>query len=607
MKPAPPTFLSYSASGDVTAELVYANYGRLQDFEKLVASGISVSGKIVIVRYGKIFRGNKVEIAEKFGARACLIYSDPALDGYVQGPVYPDGPWKPASGVQRGTIWTGNGDPQTPGWPSMDLAPRVPVDELFFPNKTFGTPLSKIPALPLSYGDAEPLLRALGGLSSPSPSPSSICAFLSSSSSKQPLLMPSLGPGVFDSDWQGGLNFTYHIGPGPAQVRVFQEMNLTQAQIWNVIGKITGHVEPDRLVILGNHRDAWTFGGGDPSSGTATMLEVARGLGSLLERGWAPRRTLWLCSWDAEEYALVGSTEFAELHEKELMFSAVAYLNVDISAEGSPVFEAEGIPSLNGLVQSVVSEVPAPEGSPEPARFVKDLWEAGILMAQNMGTGSDYGSFIQHLGIPSVDIRFVSPEAGRFQSVYHSIYDDYRWMKKFGDPNFQFMKGIAQVWGMLAIRLSDALLLPFNFTDYGVQLLGQIPDLKKHATDSGLDLDFTNLETALGTLISAARQIDTTIATLDTNKISPLALRKLNDKLMLAERSFLFLQGFPGREWYRHVVWVTGLYDGYASVAFASIADAITQKNSDSAKFQVSFVSTVVLEVAQHLQGITDI
>lgn len=572
-KPAPPSYLGFSGSGDVTAELVYANYGQREDFVKLQESGINVSGKIVIVRYGKIFRGNKVLHAETYGASACIIYSDPVDDGFVRGEVYPNGPWRPASGVQRGTILTSIGDPLTPGWPSTDTAPRLNMSDVYDPKFTDGQPLSKIPSIPISYGDAEPLLRQLSGTPVP-------------------------------PEWQGGLNFTYHFGPGPARVRVRVKMNTTTAKIWNVIGKIVGSEEPDRMVIVGNHRDAWTFGAIDPSSGTSSLLEISRVFGTLLSQGWKPKRTIWLCSWDAEEFGLIGSSEFVELHEKRLFQQAIAYLNVDISVSGNPTLFAAGIPSLTDFFSKVISGIPVPPGSPKEAHSMYDLWESPkVLKGEFLGGGSDYAPFVQFLGIPSISIEFAKT-AGiiPYDGVYHSIYDTFRWSKKFADPEFQFSKSATQIIGSLVIQLCDSQILPFNFTSYGMELLTAVPNLEKLAEGAGMELDFHFLTNALNSMVSAGKFLENYISS-NRDKIlhSPLLLRQVNDKQIFAERNLLYLRGFSGRPSLRHVVYVSGLYNNYQSVPFSPVADAIAEGDGVLAQHQIQLLSVVIQQMADFL------
>lgn len=574
------TFLSYSASGNVTAPLVYANYGRLSDYEALTSKGVSVSGCVVIARYGQIFRGNIVSNAEYHGAVGVIIFSDPSDDGSGMGGVYPNAPgWRPPSGVQRGTIWNGNGDPLTPGYPSIDMSPRITMDQAHMNNYSYGTPLSRIPSLPIGYGDAYPLLKSLIG----APLPNA-------------------------TTWQGGLNFTYMVGPGPVQVNLRVALDTSRRDIWNVVGRIPGSVEPDRVVVLGNHRDAWTFGAGDPNSGSATLLEVANGFGQLLASGWTPRRSIVLCSWDAEEYALIGSVEHTELHEKELMSGAIAYLNVDVGVSTIDTLAIMGVPSMAAMVRSATQSVPAPQSVfPGASLYTMCQWSQGgagnsgggitpMLNAGGMGTGSDYGGFMQHLGVPALDLRFES-DPNSYSGVYHSNYDSFTWLTSpWSDPNFVFHAALCNVWGVIAMRLADTPLLPFAFTEYAQTLQGDIQQLQAQfppAPAPAPSLNFTDLLVASNTMVATSQRLDAALLAMGAGtddagtSLTDLQLRMWNDKLMLAERSFLWLQGVPGREWYRHLVWVAGLYDVYGSTAFSTISDAMAVNDYTDAQIQI--------------------
>src|SRR5687767_3283666 len=440
-----PPFNGYSPSGDVTAPLVYVNYGLPPDYEALKKIGVDVKGKIAIARYGNSFRGVKAKVAEDQGAIGLIIYSDPADDGYSQGDVYPKGPWRPVSSAQRGSVqylFKAPGDPLTPGKPSVPGVPRLKMEE--------ATNLTRIPVQPISYGDAKRLLEPLGGPVRP-------------------------------RGFQGGLPFPYHVG-GTDSVRVHlkTEMDYQVRKIWNVISRIDGNEEKDRWVIMGNHRDAWTFGAVDPNSGSTAMLEAGRGFGELLKSGWKPRRTILMCSWDGEEYGLLGSTEWAEHHAGELKEKAVAYINMD-SAVSGPNFGASSVPSLWRLVRGATRDIKHPNGksvyqewqdrareeSSEPditsatAGTDTPIAEARIGA---LGSGSDYTPFLQHLGITSIDMGF-----GGDYGVYHSAYDSFYWMATHGDPGFKYHVLAAQLWGTVTLRLANAPGLPFNYRDYALQ------------------------------------------------------------------------------------------------------------------------------------------
>src|SRR5690242_15473739 len=409
-----PAFNGYSPSGDVEAEVVYANYGRPEDFQRLKELGVDVRGKIVLVRYGENFRGVKVYMAQETAAAGMLIYSDPMDDGYFRGDVYPKGPWRPDTSVQRGTIEYGfehPGDPTTPGFAST---PDLPDAKRVKPEDSPDMP--KVPTTPLSYRDATPILQNLGGPESP-------------------------------RDWQGALPFTYHVGPGPVRIKLHLKHNYGYCTIWDVIGRVRGSRWPDELVIAGSHRDAWAYGAVDPISGTVAMLEAARGIGQLLKTGWRPKRTIIFSSWDAEEQGLIGSTEWLEQHENELA-GAVAYFNTDTGAAG-PNFRASAVPSLRPFLRDITKVVPSPKGG-----MLYDVWRAAnrrINAGANtsnepqvgsLGSGSDFTSFVDHSGVPATDIR----SSGNY-GVYHSVFDNFAWYKKFGDTNFVYSQEIARVFG----------------------------------------------------------------------------------------------------------------------------------------------------------------
>ena len=449
------TYLGMSASGDVTGELVYASSGNPSDYDWLEAQGVDLKGKIALVRYSVpySYRGFKALTAEKRGLKALLIYSDPAEDGFKKGKTFPDGPWGPESHIQRGSItydFMVAGDPLTPGYASVPGAPRIKESE--------SLSMPKIMMVPMSYRDARPLLQALGGPEAP-------------------------------SSWQGALGFAYHVGAGPATVRVKVDMDGATRPIWVVEGRITGTEEPGKYVVLGNHRDAWVYGAVDPSSGTATQMELARVLGSQARMGRRPKRTIVFASWDAEEWHLTGSTEWGEQFADDLRKNAIAYLNVDGSTSGSK-FDAGAIASLNALVSQTVRDVkdPVADGS------VLDAWgralnsevrEAMIgggatrgatakrpidYPGNALGSGSDYTVFLNFLGLPIVEMSFSGP-----YGVYHSIYDNYYWMTQFGDPGFKYMTVMAEVWGRMALRLANAEHYPHDFGLYA-QRVGEFID-----------------------------------------------------------------------------------------------------------------------------------
>ena len=562
-----PGFHGYGASGKASGQVVYVNYGTAADFKKLEEMGISVEGRIALVRYGQVFRGLKVKEAQEHGAVGIVIYSDPADDGYMQGDVYPEGPMRPPSGIQRGSVqylsWQ-PGDPSTPGYPSTEGAKRLARGEM----KT----VPGIPSLPIGYGEAEKVLRHLGG--------------------------PRVPEG-----WQGGLPFSYHVGPGAAALAMEVEMDEGLKPIWNVFGRLRGTAEPERLVILGNHRDAWVPGAVDPNSGTTAMLEAARALAAAAAEGWQPRRTIVFASWDAEEYGLVGSVEWGEDRAADLSANAVAYLNCDGAVTGSD-FGAGGTPSLRDLVRATAADIDDPlrEGS------VGELWEkrlrgewastAPVELSQPdpawelhlgaLGSGSDYTVFLDHLGIPSFDFGF----RGAY-GVYHSIYDNFHWMEKHGDPQFVYHATAARFYALLAARLAAAEVLPLRFESYARALGSHLDDLRRRVIREARTPregdeprprieDFAPVIEALSTFESAGRKLDQTLGRL-IDRQDPDSVESVNALLMRIERSFLSEDGLPGRPWFRHLLYAPGTTTGYAPWPFPELAEAV--ENGDAELF----------------------
>lgn len=541
----------FSPSGEAEADLVYANFGRPEDFKKLEELKVDVKGKIVIVRYGSNFRGVKSYVAQQHGAAGVIIYSDPIDDGYFKGDKYPQGPWRPDSGVQRGSIlymFKYPGDPTTPGVASV---PSLPDSQRVPPEKAESLP--KVPTTPLSYGDARSLLENLGGPQSP-------------------------------RDWQGALPFTYHVGPGPVRVRMRLKQDYAYRTIWNVIGKIKGRELPEQWVIAGNHRDAWVYGAVDPNSGTTSQLEAVHGLGELLRSGWRPRRTIVICSWDAEEQGLIGSTEWVEEHAQELS-NAVAYFNLDVAVAG-PSFGASSVPSLKQFIRDVTKAVPSAKGG-----MLYDVWKQekeneaakaspmdlsgrrapnaspkADVSVGDLGSGSDYTSFLQHQGVPSADMG----SSGNY-GVYHSVFDNFQWYKKFADPDFLYSQEISRVYGLEVLRMSEADVLPYDYETYGKEISEYLEAAqKKSGTAFGdqspaFQLAQVSAErfTLAGTAIAAAQR-------------DPASDRaQLNRLLSQTERALLLPNGLPNRPWFRHSVYAPGEYTGYAAVVIPGVNEAI--------------------------------
>ncbi|MEW6729882.1 MAG: M28 family metallopeptidase [Acidobacteriota bacterium] len=532
-----PIFNAYSASADITAALVYVNYGLPADYQRLAKLGVNVKGKLAIARYGRAFRGVKAKVAEEHGVAGLLIYSDPSEDGYSMGDIYPDGPYRAASSVQRGSViymFQYAGDPLTPGVAATKEAQRLAPEE--------AESLPKIPVQPLSYQDAAPLLAALRGPYAP-------------------------------RSWQGALNFSYHIGPGPTQVRLKTVMDYQLRKIWNVIAEIKGVREPEKLVIIGNHRDAWAYGAVDPNSGSAAMLEVARGLGELLRRGWQPARTILLASWDAEEFGLIGSTEWVEANRERLSKHAVAYLNVDMAVNGSNLSVA-GVPSLAAFTKSVMAEI----NDPQTGNSLFENWKQRQynitgrldteLQLDSLGSGSDYTPFLEHVGVPALDLRFTGP-----YGVYHSIHDNFYWMEKFGDPTFRYHTTMAKLWGLMALRLATLPILPFQYTNYSAQVEKFIEQIARNAQEKRLGLDLSGLQRAAREFRHAAYLYQERLTQLPPDA----AIETINETLISVERAFIDPIGLPQRHWYRHVIYAPGFYKGYEAEVFAGLQQAIEE------------------------------
>ena len=571
-----PLFNGYSASGDVTAPVVYANYGLPGDYEELKKAGVDVKGKIVIVRYGNSFRGVKAKVAEDNGAVGCIIYSDPEDDGYMQGDVYPKGPWRPVASGQRGSVqylFDYPGDPLTPGKPAIPGTPRLKPEE--------ATDLTRLPVQPIAYDVAKTILSQLKGP-----------------------VRPSRG-------FQGGLPFAYHVGgTNDVKLRLKTDMDYKQRKIWDVVARIDGNEEKDRWVILGNHRDAWVFGAVDPNSGSSTMLEVGHGLAGLLKQGWKPRRTIILCSWDAEEYGLIGSTEWAEEFADELKDKAVAYLNLDAAVSG-PHFGASSVPSLWKLIRATTRDIKDPKTGKtvyqqwqDRARENRPEGEQHPLEARiaALGSGSDYTPFLQHLGIPSTDMGFNGD-----YGVYHSAYDSFYWMDHFGDPGFNYHVAAAQLWGTLAMRLADADGLSFDYTDYASQIREFFTEAMRLARIRNLagSLDEKSMTAAIDDFAKEAERIEKNrqeaVRSSDRERLG-----KINDAIIQAERQFIDARGLRGRAWYKHQIYAPGIYTGYAAQPLTDFRQALDDRNSANAKESLERIVEAIKRVTRTLKQATD-
>jgi N-acetylated-alpha-linked acidic dipeptidase len=592
-----PTYNAYSADGDVTAPLVYVNYGVPDDYEKLERMGVSVKGAIVIARYGNSWRGIKPKVAAEHGAVGCLIYSDPAEDGYVQGDAFPLGAWRPRDGVQRGSVADMPlypGDPLTPGVGSTKDAKRLDLKDA----KT----ITKIPVLPISYADAQPLLAALKGE-------------------------------VVPEAWRGSLAQTYHVGPGPAKVHLKVQSNWDIKPVYDVIVKIPGSTSPDQWIVRGNHHDAWVNGAEDPISGTVALMEEARGLATLLKQGWKPKRTIIYCVWDGEEPGLLGSTEWGEAHADELRQHAVAYINSDGNARG--YLAMGGSHTLEAFINGVAHDIQDPEKkipvwkrdqlkaiadakTPEDRKEVRDRAD---LRIEALGSGSDWTVFLDHLGVASLDLSFGDEDGG---GIYHSIYDDFYWYTHFSDTDFSYGRALSQTVGTAVLRFADADLLPYNFislADTIHRYLDELQKLSQTKQDEAIErnkeieegvftaiadpkrtsvpppveevpphLDFAPLQNASDALTHSAERYQKALEKVSSNgalAVSPAELQALNEKLMQSERKLTSPEGLPGRPWFQHLIYAPGQYTGYDVKTIPGVREAIEQKKWKEADQQI--------------------
>jgi N-acetylated-alpha-linked acidic dipeptidase len=549
-----PTYVAYSADGDVTAPLVYANYGVPEDYEQLAKMGVSVTGKIVITRYGHSWRGIKPKLAYEHGAVGCLIYSDPRDDGYFEGDVFPKGPYRPEQGVQRGSVMEMEkypGDPETPGWGATPGSKRLALNEV--------TNLQKIPVLPISYGDAEPLLKALRGPMAP-------------------------------SDWRGALAITYRVGPGPATVHLVVKSAWNVVPAYDVVAKIAGSTFPDQWIVRGNHYDAWVNGAADPIGGQSALVEEARAYGKLLEQGWKPKRTIIYCAWDGEEPALLGSTEWAETHREELQQHAVVYINSDGNGKGYP--NAGGSHSLEHFVNQVAKDITDPEtgqsvwvklqqrdlARAKTPEAKAQVMNGGDLRIGALGSGSDYSPFLDHDGVPSLSIGYGGEGGG---GVYHSIYDDFYWYTHFGDTTFVYGRTLAQTYGTMILRLADADVLPFHFTNFADTVSDYVAELRKATAGPGgaPGFDWVPLAQAVASLKETAATYDSTIEAAERDgsiyKRSASDLTALNTLLYQSEQKLLAPAGLPERAWYQHTIYAPGFYTGYGVKTLPGVREAL--------------------------------
>ncbi|PWW78581.1 Zn-dependent exopeptidase [Tuber magnatum] len=565
-----PTFHGYSKSGSVEAEYIYVGMGGKRDYQRLVDLGVDLKGKVALAKYGGTFRGLKVKYAQDQGMIGVLTYSDPGDDGDITEAngyaAYPAGPARNPSSVQRGSVMflaTMTGDPTTPGYPSKPDVEREDPSG-FIPS---------IPSLPLSFKDALPFLQALDGY--------------------------GLTAGEVDRPgWTGGLNVSYSVGPRPgAVISLKNEVDYTYTPIWNTIGIINGTIE-DEVIVIGNHRDAWIVGGAsDPNSGTAVLVELSKAFGELLKQGWKPKRTIILASWDAEEYACIGSTEWVEEFVTWAVPNMVAYVNVDMAVAG-PHFRLEGVPELWDLVEDTIKNASSPKTQ---GKSIYDEWTADGGEAGVPGAGSDHGVFIHTSGIAVIDFGF---ENGPKDPVYHyhSNYDSYTWMTTWGDPYFTYHSTMAQIAGKTVLRISENVLLPYNATTFSIALQSMLSDLKSEIATAGMTLDLSTLEAAISRFTAAAGDLMAIKEALEPGEWGGEQETIVNERLGKFERGFIG-DGLPGRVFYKHLIYAPGVETGYAPTTLPGITEAVRVGDVEEAKKYVGVTAGAIDKVAKYLEG----
>jgi N-acetylated-alpha-linked acidic dipeptidase len=612
-----PSYNAYSIDGDATAPLVYVNYGIPEDYETLDRLGISVKGAIVIARYGSSWRGIKPKVAAEHGALGCLIYSDPRDDGYTDGETFPNGPYRPRDGVQRGSVMdmpVYPGDPLTPGVGATKDAKRLPIDQ--------AVTLTKIPVLPISYGDAEPLLAALTGAVAP-------------------------------QAWRGGLAITYRIGPGPAKVHLHVKFNWDTKPLYDVIARIPGSAFPDEWVIRGNHHDAWVNGAEDPVSGTSSLLEEARGMAALVKQGWTPKRTILLCFWDGEEPGLLGSTEWAEAHADELTRHAAAYINSDSNGRG--YLNMSGSHTLEKFMNGVAKDIDDPESGLTvwkrlQAREVNSQTAGGAGAAEGgdararadlrmsaLGSGSDYTVFIDHLGVASLNLAYGGEDGG---GIYHSIYDDFYWYTHFSDTDFTYGRALAQTAGEAVMRLADADVLPFDFDDFTDTVRRYVNEVRKLASDTRdravetnrrIDegvyaatedprrktvppakqavppfLNFAPLDNGMAALQHAAEVYAQAFGRISASAgpaPADAALKAANERLIAVERALTLKEGLPNRDWFKNQIYAPGFYTGYGVKTLPGVRESIEQNQWPLADREIGLAGETLMNAGAAIEA----
>jgi N-acetylated-alpha-linked acidic dipeptidase len=612
-----PSYNAYSIDGDVTAPLVYVNYGAQDDYKELERLGVSVQGAIVIARYGQTWRGIKPKLAAEHGAVGCIIYSDPRDDGYGQGETYPAGPFRPADGVQRGSVMdmpVYSGDPLTPGVGATKDAKRLKLSEV--------TTLTKIPTLPISYADAQPLLAALTGPVAP-------------------------------ENWRGGLPITYRVGPGAAKAHLKVSFNWDTKTLYDVIARIPGSTFPDEWIVRGNHHDAWVNGAEDPVAGAIALLEEARGLGTLLRQGWRPKRTIVYCVWDGEVEGLLGSTEWAEDHAEELQRKAAVYVNSDGNGRG--FLGMSGSHTLEKFINGVARDVKDPEtgltvwkrlqmrrierasasATTSQQQDRQELRQRPDLRIGALGSGSDYSPFIDHLGVASLNLGFGGEDEG---GIYHSVYDDFNWYTHFADTDFSYGRALSQTVGLAVLRLADAEIIPFDFTNFTDTIRRYVEEIehlvqtqrsdileRNREIDDGVFmatndphrplvsptkdpappfLNLAPLRNGLAVLDRSSEQYEKALGrAMDGDALARAALPQVNAQLIAVERALTLPDGLPGRPWYRHQIYAPGLYTGYGVKTLPGVRESIEEKQWKLAEEQTVRVGKVLENAGEKIQS----
>lgn len=553
-------YCAYSADVDVTAPVVYVNSGNPEDYDLLAQKGVDVRGKIALARYSVpySYRGFKALTAQRRGVAALLLYSDPADDGYKKGEVYPWGPWGPESHLQRGGIvydFNLPGDPRTPGWASVPGGRFLPAES--------AVSMPTVAAAPMSYKDARRLLEKMTGPAVP-------------------------------TEWQGGLPFTYHLGPTSDKLHLVIQNDKKVRSIWNVVGRLRGAERPDEWVILGNHRDAWVFGGVDPSSGSATLMETARAFGELKRSGWKPRRTLVFASWDAEEFTLTGSTEWGELEAERLQAGALAYLNVDSSASGRS-FTAAAVPALANFLRAVARDVPDPSGG-----SIYDAWlrqtkaanEAGVTT--RLGSGSDYTVFLNFLGVPVADLTFDGP-----YGVYHSIYDSFTWVDRVGDPGYYYHAAMGRYWAVAALQLSECDYVPLDYAAYAQEVQIYLDETETAARRLGVDVDFGRARDA-AKLWEKNGRTALEVARKAVEAGDMARVERVHRGLMKVERALLDPEGLAGRPWFKHLIYAPR--PTYKPLVLPALTEAIEARDQSRAKLEVERLTRALKRAASAIE-----